>query len=479
MPANHQPRAAAVSGQDLTKSSAPETAAAIVQADVAKLLEAGLAYHHAGSLGQATAQYRRVLDAVPGHADALYLLGVIAYQSEQAETAIELIGRAIQQNGNSSAYHTGYGLALHKLARLDEALESYDKALAIEPDNAEALNNRGLVLHELERFEEALESYDQALASRPDFANALNNRGNTLRALGRLDEAVASYDRALAIEPNLTEATYNRAEAKTELERSQLPTGERDRSPTTQVTRVPAAPPPAVPSLGSDPWLQLRLFFSALKSRGFAPNHIIDVGANHGNWTRLALNYFPESHYTLIEPQGYLKEHVQDLLAREDGKIQWIAAGAGDKAGTLHFSISDHDYSSSFAYPPEVVAAHGFRQIEVPVVTLNEVTGASSAPFPEMVKIDAEGFDLKVIEGASDLLGKTDIFLLEAFISTTWENSLENVMATMSRKGYHLIDFTDLNRSPKYGVLWGLEVAFLRNGSPLLAEIDSVRIGRR
>jgi hypothetical protein len=33
-----------------------------------------------------------------------------------------------------------------------------------------------------------------------------------------------------------------------------------------------------------------------------------------------------------------------------------------------------------------------------------------------MVKIDAEGFDLKVLEGASDLLGRTDIFLVEVAI---------------------------------------------------------------
>jgi FkbM family methyltransferase len=456
-----------VAADTMAGISAGETATAAVQPDIAKVLEAGLAHHRAGSLGKAAAQYRQVLDAVPGHADALYLLGVIAYQSGQPEMAIELISKAIQQNGDNPTYHTGYGLALQSLTRLGEALESYDRALAIEPDNAEALNNRGLLLHELERFHEALKSYDRALAFRPDFAKALNNRGNTLQALGRLDEAVASYDRALAVEPNLTEATYNRAEALKELERSQLPTGGRDRSPPRQVTMLQVAPPPAV-------WSQLPLFFSALKARGFAPKHIMDVGANHGHWTRAALNYFPESYYTLIEPQDHLKEHVHDLLARGDGKIQWIGAGAGDKSGIMRFTISYRDDSSSFAVSSEYAEAHGFRQIEVPVVTLNEVTRTSSAPFPEMVKIDAEGFDLRVIEGASELLGRTDIFILETLIfGQGWENTLENVMTTMSRAGYHIIDIPGLNRSPKYGVLWLCDLAFLRNESSILKGIDS------
>jgi FkbM family methyltransferase len=219
---------------------------------------------------------------------------------------------------------------------------------------------------------------------------------------------------------------------------------------------------------------QLPLLFSVLKARNFSPHHIVDVGANHGYWTRTALHYFPEAYYTLIEPQDYLKKHVQDLLARGDGKIRWIGAGASDSSGILPFSISHRDNSSSFAYASEAAAALGMRQIEVPVVTLNEIVRTSSAPFPEMVKIDAEGFDLKVIAGASELIGRTDIFFLETAI---WpqgiENSLEHAIATMSQAGYHVIDITDLNRSPKDGVLWLCEVAFLRNESPLVAEINS------
>ena len=114
------------------------------------------------------------------------------------------------------------------------------------------------------------------------------------------------------------------------------------------------------------------------------------------------------------------------------------------------------------------------RQIEMPIVTLNEIVRMNTAPFPEMVKIDAEGLDLRVIAGASELLRKTDIFLLEATIlAPNLENTLENVVATMLRGGYHLIDIPDVNRSPKYGVAWLCDLAFLRNESPLLAEVVS------
>lgn len=217
-----EPSAAAERVRTAGEISPTETARAAVQPSVAELLETGLAHHRAGSLEEAFALYKRVLATVPGHADALYFLGLIAYQLNQPEMAIELIGKAIQQNGNISYYHTTCGLALQSLRRFDEALESYNRALAIEPGNADALNNCGLLLYELQRFDDALECYDRALAASPDFAKALNNRGNTLQTLGRLDEALESYDRALAIEPNLTETLHNRAEALRSLRLNRL-----------------------------------------------------------------------------------------------------------------------------------------------------------------------------------------------------------------------------------------------------------------
>jgi hypothetical protein len=43
----------------------------------------------------------------------------------------------------------------------------------------------------------------------------------------------------------------------------------------------------------------------------------------------------------------------------------------------------------------------------------------------------------------------------------------------MAGVGYRLIDITSLERSPKHGVLWLCELAFLRKGSLLLDKVDS------
>ena len=58
----------------------------------------------------------------------------------------------------------------------------------------------------LKLLSDALASYDQAISLRPNFAEAFNNRGDVLREMGRIEEARASYDRALALRPDFAEA---------------------------------------------------------------------------------------------------------------------------------------------------------------------------------------------------------------------------------------------------------------------------------
>jgi tetratricopeptide (TPR) repeat protein len=112
----------------------------------------------------------------------------------------------------SALVHFNTANVLCELKLYEEALARHDRALAIQPDFAQALSNRGNVLFELRRYEEAVASYDRALAIRPDFAEPHLGRGTVLSTfeLKRYEEALASYDRALAIRPDFAEAHHGR-----------------------------------------------------------------------------------------------------------------------------------------------------------------------------------------------------------------------------------------------------------------------------
>jgi protein O-GlcNAc transferase len=152
---------------------------------------------------------RTILAVDPDHFVALYLLGIMAAQTQRPSEAAQWLGRAAAARPGEAAAHVNHANALHFLGRFQDALGGHDRALAIKPDFAEAHYHRGETLEELGRFHDALNSYERALEIKPDYVEACNNRGNVLQALQRLDDALASYQRALEIKPDYAAAHYN------------------------------------------------------------------------------------------------------------------------------------------------------------------------------------------------------------------------------------------------------------------------------
>jgi tetratricopeptide (TPR) repeat protein len=126
------------------------------------------------------------------------------------DEALASFDRAIALRPQHAEAHYHRANALHALKRFDDALAGYNRALALQPRFAQALDNRGVTLHELKRYDDALASFDAAAVLQPASAAALASRGRALQALKRFDEALASYDRALALRPDLAEALDGR-----------------------------------------------------------------------------------------------------------------------------------------------------------------------------------------------------------------------------------------------------------------------------
>lgn len=202
-------------------------------------------------------------------------------------------------------------------------------------------------------------------------------------------------------------------------------------------------------------------FFSILKSVGFNPKHIMDVGANKGSWTRIILNIFPDAHYTLIEPQEWLKRDFQDILDIFS-KVKFYPVGAGNINGRLKLTTNERDDSFSFRFTEEEAKQLNREQIEVDVVTLSDLVKKEKLLVPDLIKIDAEGLDLEVLEGSQEFYGKTEVILVEAgVLNKVFNNNALAVIGYMDKIGYRLFDITDLNRTQKHNALWLVELAFV------------------
>jgi len=196
--------AAATLGRPSHRQAASEEQkrAARLRAGRLRTVRAGFAHHQAGRLRRAAALYRKALRKNPDDANALHLLGVIAYQFGEVGTALRLIERALPELPEVPDVHLNYGNALREVGRLAEAGTSYRRALALNPDYGMAHNNLAAALNQQQELAAGLASSERAIALIPEFLGAHVNQADALMGLERFAEAEAPLRRALDLAPD-------------------------------------------------------------------------------------------------------------------------------------------------------------------------------------------------------------------------------------------------------------------------------------
>ncbi|HEX7705707.1 MAG TPA: FkbM family methyltransferase [Thermoanaerobaculia bacterium] len=202
---------------------------------------------------------------------------------------------------------------------------------------------------------------------------------------------------------------------------------------------------------------QLHTFLEDVKSRGFSPRGIIDVGAHKGNWTRGALGVFPDTPVIMIEP---LEEMIPYLEAtvRDHPSSRYIAAGAGSTVGTSILTLWEDLRGCSYLMPP------GSEEVqrETRLTTINEILASDLQFVPDLVKLDTQGFELEALKGASSLFGRTQLFILETSLFEFMPGmpSSRTVINFMAERGYEIYDVTSFDRRPLDGALAQIDFAF-------------------
>ena len=113
------------------------------------------------------------------------------------------------------------GDAFYRIGMYNEAIESYDRAHAVNPNDLHALVNKGICLERLSKpadakkeFTEVVRIAEREVRVHPNEAkydaDLWNNKGVALYHLGRTVDAMEAYDKALSINPKHTEAQLNR-----------------------------------------------------------------------------------------------------------------------------------------------------------------------------------------------------------------------------------------------------------------------------
>ncbi|MFA6562747.1 MAG: tetratricopeptide repeat protein [Verrucomicrobiia bacterium] len=135
------------------------------------------------------------------------------YLELKDETSPLRIHRRIQvldRAGLVSAIYSNRGVVSDRLRQYAQAISDYNKAIELNPKNAEAYDNRGVTYAKSGLFTQAISDFNKAIDLNPQFANAYNNRGNAYGNLGQHAQAISDCNKAIEIVPKLAEAYITR-----------------------------------------------------------------------------------------------------------------------------------------------------------------------------------------------------------------------------------------------------------------------------
>jgi FkbM family methyltransferase len=181
----------------------------------------------------------------------------------------------------------------------------------------------------------------------------------------------------------------------------------------------------------------------SLRSFAFSPRTVIDVGVANG--TPALYDSFPKARHVLIEPLREFEEDLRRIMATHDA--YFLSTAVGSTTGKTKIFVDQEDPLMSSVLKT-VVPRQRISEREVPITTLDALMRQEGWEAPFGLKIDAEGFEREVIEGARALLLETEFVIAELSLSERFEgsSSSRDFIALLESRGFTVLDVLDAAR---------------------------------
>lgn len=203
--------------------------------------------------------------------------------------------------------------------------------------------------------------------------------------------------------------------------------------------------------------------YRRLAKSGFAPDGYIDVGAFHGDWTRLARRVLGRKPALMVEGQAALIPALQALVD-SDGDLSLapgvLSATAGEEVVFHEMGTGSSIFSEASNAPRTATRAVTRTLDEVAAPFLSHV----ASPF---LKVDVQGAELAVLSGGTNVLANASLVQLELAMLPYNKGAplLPEVVAWMAQRGWLPTEIGGFSRPS--GPLVQIDMLFARADSPL------------
>lgn len=198
-----------------------------------------------------------------------------------------------------------------------------------------------------------------------------------------------------------------------------------------------------------------------LRSLGWSPKTVLDVGGYKGHWTRAHQRIFPSAAFTVIEPNPH--PELRSLNARVLSEI--VSAEPGTASWYSNLSTGDSIYRETTRHYSSVAP------------TLRKTTTLDTL-FPtetfDFVKLDCQGAELDILKGGQRVLRETEVLLLECPFACRYNEGAPTFAAyieAITAAGFSPLDISEIHRAN--GILFQIDIVCLRTTSLLWSTLQA------
>lgn len=207
--------------------------------------------------------------------------------------------------------------------------------------------------------------------------------------------------------------------------------------------------------------LELKHIRSYRWLRRFPIRTVIDVGANTGQFAMVARRLFPEAQIHAFEPLPDCLSQMTQLF-RNDDRFHAHGCALGEREGAITFHRSDFSPSSSVLDMDDAHrrlfphSAHS-KDATVPMRRLDDVLAGERLEQDLFLKLDVQGYEDRVLDGAEHILRQTRVVQTEVLFERLYQGQAQfaDVYDRLTRAGFSFQGNWDQVTSPEDGrILW-------------------------
>ena len=205
-----------------------------------------------------------------------------------------------------------------------------------------------------------------------------------------------------------------------------------------------------------------------LKSFGFEPINILDIGANKGKWSLLVKKkVFPLANYTLIEAIDYDELSSINNFSNMTSMIVLLDEKVGKVIWNEMRNTGDSIYKENTSYFDDC------QKIERDTTTL-DITFQDKKYF-DLIKIDCQGAEIPILKGGKNTILNTSVIILEMPFMGEYNIGVPNFyehIKYMDEIGYQVYDIIEMHRAED--ILIQIDIIFLKKGHIFEKKVNNI-----